>query len=527
MLLRPGEAFSFERVLESQRRLSSLGIFERVSDLRARPEPRAAARRGGERAGGAAHQLVLGHRLLRAGPPARQRRGHAPQPRRPRPHGLRLRARQLPRQPLPAQPARAVALRPQARLVPDRLLGGGGPHQLRLQPQGRHRAGRPRARLAHQPDPALPVPGHERLQHRGLARRDRPPVPDLRRLGPLGLGRLRHARRPARAAARASSWAPTCSCRSTRSAARATCAASSRPPASAGCAPTSCSCSRGASASPRPSPTRRRSCRCPSASSRAATTGPRGFPVDSVGPKVVGTRRDALPDGRQRAPAGRRRDALQPEPLVPARELPRHRQRLPRGARRRAHGPALERRAGRALPHPDRPDPARLGLRARPRSRARRARASTSRSGMRSSETPPARGGVALSVRFRSPAVRRLPRLRRLAARRRRSRSPSRSRQRRHDRARRRRRRRAAAAALGRARPGARARARARRRRSRRCDRRAADVPGGVAAAAGGGARGGGAAGARRARSSAGPSCASAVPAAGPAPARAAARSRS
>jgi outer membrane protein assembly complex protein YaeT len=31
ILLRPGEPFSFERVLESQRRLSSLGIFERVS----------------------------------------------------------------------------------------------------------------------------------------------------------------------------------------------------------------------------------------------------------------------------------------------------------------------------------------------------------------------------------------------------------------------------------------------------------------------------------------------------------------
>jgi outer membrane protein assembly factor BamA len=31
MLLRPGEPFSFERVLESQRRLSGLGIFERVS----------------------------------------------------------------------------------------------------------------------------------------------------------------------------------------------------------------------------------------------------------------------------------------------------------------------------------------------------------------------------------------------------------------------------------------------------------------------------------------------------------------
>ncbi len=31
MVLRAGEPFSFERVLESQRRLSSLGIFERVS----------------------------------------------------------------------------------------------------------------------------------------------------------------------------------------------------------------------------------------------------------------------------------------------------------------------------------------------------------------------------------------------------------------------------------------------------------------------------------------------------------------
>jgi len=30
MVLRPGEPFSFERVLESQRRLSGLGIFERV-----------------------------------------------------------------------------------------------------------------------------------------------------------------------------------------------------------------------------------------------------------------------------------------------------------------------------------------------------------------------------------------------------------------------------------------------------------------------------------------------------------------
>jgi outer membrane protein insertion porin family len=43
MVLRPGEAFSFERVLESQRRLSSLGIFERVSISELEPgrEPRA------------------------------------------------------------------------------------------------------------------------------------------------------------------------------------------------------------------------------------------------------------------------------------------------------------------------------------------------------------------------------------------------------------------------------------------------------------------------------------------------------
>ena len=57
------------------------------------PSRDAAARRGGERAGGAAHDLVVGRRLVRAGPPARQRRAHAPQPRRPRAHRLRLRAR--------------------------------------------------------------------------------------------------------------------------------------------------------------------------------------------------------------------------------------------------------------------------------------------------------------------------------------------------------------------------------------------------------------------------------------------------
>ena len=58
--------------------------------------------------------------------------------------------------------------------------------------------------------------------------------------------------------------------------------------------------------------------------------GPRGFPVDCVGPKVVGSDGELYPTGGNALAARRRRAALQLEPLVPARELPRHRQRLPR-----------------------------------------------------------------------------------------------------------------------------------------------------------------------------------------------------
>ena len=47
--------------------------------------------------------------------------------------------------------------------------------------------------------------------------------------------------------------------------------------------------------------------RCPSASSPAATSGPRGFRYDAVGPQVAGRGRRALRDRRQRA--GARRNA--------------------------------------------------------------------------------------------------------------------------------------------------------------------------------------------------------------------------
>ena len=47
----------------------------------------------------------------------------------------------------------------------------------------------------------------------------------------------------------------------------------------------------------RPSATRRRSCRCPSASSPGATTARGAFPVDGVGPKVVGTNGEIYPTG--------------------------------------------------------------------------------------------------------------------------------------------------------------------------------------------------------------------------------------
>ena len=86
-----------------------------------------------------------------------------------------------------------------------------------------------------------------------------------------------------------------------------------------------------------PSAASRRSCRCPSASSPAATTAPAGFPVDGVGPKLVGTDGQLYPTGGNALAARRGGAALQPHARLPARELPRHRQRL---SRRRATSPS-------------------------------------------------------------------------------------------------------------------------------------------------------------------------------------------
>ena len=97
MALRPGEPFSFERVLESQRRLSGLGIFERVTIAELDPERERRRDVVVSVQEAPAHELVVGGGLLRAGPPARQRRAHPPEPRRPRPHRVRLRPRELPR----------------------------------------------------------------------------------------------------------------------------------------------------------------------------------------------------------------------------------------------------------------------------------------------------------------------------------------------------------------------------------------------------------------------------------------------
>ena len=123
MVLRPGEPFSFERVLESQRRLSGLGIFERVSIAELDPErerrrdvvvsvqeaPRTSWSWG---VGWSEQDRLRGSVEL-----TRRNLG-----------GLGRTASVFARgsfrgQPLPPQPARAVALRPQARLVPDRASG--------------------------------------------------------------------------------------------------------------------------------------------------------------------------------------------------------------------------------------------------------------------------------------------------------------------------------------------------------------------------------------------------------------------
>ena len=122
---------------------------------------------------------------------------------------------------------------------------------------------------------------------------------------------------------------------------------------------------------------------------RAATTARAASRWTASGPKVVGSDGELYPTGGNALRAGRRRDALQLQPLVPARELPRHRQRLPRGARPRPLRPALERRASACATARRSARSASTGATSWTRSPAtRRATASTSRSAMRSSATP-------------------------------------------------------------------------------------------------------------------------------------------
>ena len=94
---RRASRWACEQVLESQRRLGALGIFERVSLSELDPETPGARSAARGRGGGAAHHGGLRRRLRRAGPAARQRGGDAPQPVRHGPQPLHLRARELPR----------------------------------------------------------------------------------------------------------------------------------------------------------------------------------------------------------------------------------------------------------------------------------------------------------------------------------------------------------------------------------------------------------------------------------------------
>ena len=289
-------------------------------------------------AGGAAHDLVVGCRLLRAGPPARQRRAHPPQP------------RSASAAPPPSSPAGSfrgsrflLNLREpwlfgrKLDSFRHRLLGGGGPHELRLQPQGRHPADRPLARRPHQPDPALPLPGHERLQHRGADRRDRPAVPHLRGLGAVRLRHLRHARRPPRAASAGSSSAPTSSSPSTALGGVSYLrgffqaderAAAARRPRLRALRPRSASPATfgGRAAAPAAARAllRRRRLR-PARASRSTASARRSW-----GPTASSTRPAAT-----RSLLGGAELRYNFDARLPARELPRHRQRLPRDARPR------------------------------------------------------------------------------------------------------------------------------------------------------------------------------------------------
>jgi outer membrane protein assembly factor BamA len=99
MALRPGEPFSFERVLESQRRLSGLGIFERVSI--AELDPERTRRRDVVVSVQEAPRTTWSWGVGWSETACGERRAHPEEPRRPRPP---VRARGT-SQPVPPQPA--------------------------------------------------------------------------------------------------------------------------------------------------------------------------------------------------------------------------------------------------------------------------------------------------------------------------------------------------------------------------------------------------------------------------------------
>ena len=134
-----GRALSLEKLLEGQRRLSALGLFERVSltPLEGERGPRdvlVSLQRGPR------HHDRLRRGLLRARPLPGQRGGDAPQPLRPRPQPDRLRPGGLPGPALRPLLPRALLPGPAARLLRHRLLRRRGPHDLRLHAPGRDRA---------------------------------------------------------------------------------------------------------------------------------------------------------------------------------------------------------------------------------------------------------------------------------------------------------------------------------------------------------------------------------------------------
>ena len=111
--VREGEPLGADDLLETQRRLSALGLFEAVTHRRAGRRFAGAAHAGHPRGRGPAHLGGVRDRVRGAGPGPRQRRGHAAEPVRHGPPVVRLCAHELPRQPLP-------------RLLPRALPGWGG-----------------------------------------------------------------------------------------------------------------------------------------------------------------------------------------------------------------------------------------------------------------------------------------------------------------------------------------------------------------------------------------------------------------